>query len=241
MQCRKNKMSRQGRVQSDVGCFHVADFPDQNYVRVLAQNGAQAGRKSVVTFRTDLALRNAFNMILNRVFNRDDFYFRLFDFFEESVERGRFAGSGGAGDENQAVGLFQLFFDKLQVVGKNAQIFQGKRDRRWIQDSHNNRLAVRARQDGSSHFYRHIGGRGDGEPAVLRSVFDIYFHFGKQFDSAGQKFVHLFAQLRYFLQSAVYAEPDNRFFFLRFYVNIGTVQAERAGDDELQQGGNIAQ
>ena len=76
----ENKMASQGGVQSYIRGVYVADFSDQNHIRILAQNGTQGGSEGVSDIRIDLALRYAVDMIFNRILDCYDFNFLSIDF-----------------------------------------------------------------------------------------------------------------------------------------------------------------
>ncbi len=75
MEGAENEVSRQRRVDGDFRRLVVSDFAYHDDVGVVPQDRAQPRRKSQADGRVDLNLRHAFQLILHRVFNRDDFAF----------------------------------------------------------------------------------------------------------------------------------------------------------------------
>jgi hypothetical protein len=65
--------------------------------------------KGVVLF-VDLGLHNTLEVVLDRVFDRDDFAVRRVYLAHKRIERRRFTRAGRAGGEDHAVGLGDLFF-----------------------------------------------------------------------------------------------------------------------------------
>ena len=68
----ENQVTGQRRLHGNLRGFGVANFADENHVRVMAQNGAQPARKGQAGFFVDLNLIDALELIFDRVFNRDD-------------------------------------------------------------------------------------------------------------------------------------------------------------------------
>src|SRR6202050_404749 len=114
--------------------FQVAHFADEDDVRVLAKCSAQRGVEGrSVHFHFALIDKTLFIavQIFDRVFDGDDVLgAQRIDAINHRGERGGFAGTGGAGGENQAALLFanrgedawQLeFFDVANFCGDNAQ------------------------------------------------------------------------------------------------------------------------
>ena len=66
-------MTGQRCLHRDLRGFLITNFTDENDVRVMAQDRAQAARECKAGFFIDLDLIDAFELILDRVFNGDDF------------------------------------------------------------------------------------------------------------------------------------------------------------------------
>src|SRR6202167_825360 len=114
--------------------FQVAHFADEDDVRVLTKCGAQRGGEGRgVHFHFALIDETLFIavQIFDRVFNGDDVLgAQRIDAVDHGRQRGGFAGTGGAGGENQAALLFANggenarefeFFDGANFCGDDAQ------------------------------------------------------------------------------------------------------------------------
>src|SRR6202000_2451573 len=99
----------------------VTDFADEDLVRVVAEDAAQAAREGEALLLVDRDLRDAANLVLDRIFDGDDLVLFGLDLVERGVEGGGFARAGGAGDEHHAVGL-------LDVAAEAAEILFGETD-----------------------------------------------------------------------------------------------------------------
>ncbi len=100
----ENQMAGERGVDGDGGRFQVADFPDHHDVRRLAQDRAQRGGKRQADLLADLHLVDAGQDIFDRVLDGDDFAVGPVDEMQAGIKRRRLAGTGRAGDEQDAVG-----------------------------------------------------------------------------------------------------------------------------------------
>src|SRR4030088_339865 len=123
MQSRKGQVARLSDPQSRLDGFQVAHLADQYYVRVLAQGSAE-GLGKTLRISVDFALiDDAVLMVmekLNRVLDSEDVFVAVFvDLVDYCCQCGRFARACGAGDQDQASGLFAKVLNHLwqtQVV-----------------------------------------------------------------------------------------------------------------------------
>ena len=103
------------RLHGDLGRFQVADLADQDHVRVLPQDGPQAGGEGDVDVGVDRALDDAVDVVLDRVFGGDDLVGDVVQLVEGGVERGGLAGAGRAGDQDDAVGLVDQLAERRRA------------------------------------------------------------------------------------------------------------------------------
>ena len=104
------------RADGDFRRLDVANFADHDDVRVLAQNVAQAVREGQADLRFHLDLRDAGQPVFDRFLDRDDAPLDRVDAAEKAIERSRFAGTGRAGDEDDAVRLVRSDFMIRRVL-----------------------------------------------------------------------------------------------------------------------------
>ena len=71
----KNQMARKRRLNGNLRRFGVADFTDHDFVRVVAQDRAQASREGQSLFLVNGNLRNAVQLILDWIFDCQNFIF----------------------------------------------------------------------------------------------------------------------------------------------------------------------
>ena len=121
-------------------------------------------------------------MVFNRVFNRDDFYFRRMDLAQEGIERCRFAAPRGPRGEQHAVGSPNFCFKACEELRVDAELGIGDHGRLRVQEAKHDRLAVVAGDEGGAHFNLVLILR-NAEAAVLRPVSDVELHSREKFDT----------------------------------------------------------
>src|SRR5262249_38582750 len=95
-----------GGAEGDFDGFAVAHFADENGFGGLAEGGAEAGGETVEIGAEFALVKGGFVVrvdVLDGVFGGDDMdRLGMVDFVEDGGERGGLAGTGGAGDEDEA-------------------------------------------------------------------------------------------------------------------------------------------
>src|SRR3989344_6560587 len=118
-------------------------------------------------------------MIFDRVFDGDYFDAGIMYLAQECIERRRLSASRRPRVEYHAVGLRYLAVEDFHQVFIETERLHGKRNRRGVQNTHDNGFRIRARQDRSTNFDFLLVDH-DGEAAVLRSVLDIQLEPGEK-------------------------------------------------------------
>jgi hypothetical protein len=70
------------RINGDLRSFLITDFADHDFVWIMAQDRTKAASKRQAFFLVYRDLRDAGELIFDRVFNRDDFVFVALDFID---------------------------------------------------------------------------------------------------------------------------------------------------------------
>ena len=123
----EDKVTGHRRANGDVRRFDIANFSDHDDVRILSQNVAQTFGKRQIDFRFHIDLRNARQPIFHRFFDRDDAALHRIDAAEKTIERSRFAGTGRAGHENDAVWLGEQRFHDPRLILTQIEPIESKR------------------------------------------------------------------------------------------------------------------
>ena len=151
---REHEVARERRLDGDLRRLAVADLADHDDVGVGTHHRAQAGGERQARLVVDLDLGDAVELVLDRVLDRDDVLLDRVELVERAVERGRLAGAGRAGDEHGAVGLRERLREALERLREHAELLELDHDLALVQDSHDDVLAVRARERGDAEVDR---------------------------------------------------------------------------------------
>ena len=151
VQRRHHEVARQARLHGDLGGLEVADLADHHDVGVLAQNRAQAARERHLDLGVDLGLADAVDVVLDRVLDGQDIAREIVDALERRVQRRRLAGTGGTGDEQDAVRpMHELVHGRLIAIG-HAEVRQRQAARLLVEQPHHDALAVPRRDRRDAH------------------------------------------------------------------------------------------
>src|SRR5437899_8553932 len=105
-----------GRAHGNLGSLEVANFTDQNDIRIVAQNRAQPGRESQPNLLAHLNLNRAFELIFNRILEGDDFARFVAGLGKSSIECRRLAAARGPREQHQSLGESRQFLKDLLLV-----------------------------------------------------------------------------------------------------------------------------
>src|SRR5216683_914695 len=94
VQRREHQVTGQRRLHGDLSGLAIPDLTDQDDVRILAQNRAQAVGKTDVGQLVDLALVDVVKGVLDRVLDRHDVADLLIELMNGGVKGGRLAAAG---------------------------------------------------------------------------------------------------------------------------------------------------
>ncbi len=129
-------------LDSDAGGLHVADFTYHDAVGVLAQESAQCPGKSHSYAFSDRQLQDTLDIVLDRVLGGKQLVLHSVDFPQSGIQSGGFAAASGAGDQEDAVGLFNHVADFLGHGRRHAQVVQAQADHGAVQYAQHDGLAV---------------------------------------------------------------------------------------------------
>ena len=117
----EDQVAGESCADGDFRRFEVAHFPDHHDVRVAAQNRAQGASEGEVDLRLDRDLHHAGELVLDRVFHRDDAPLHGVEHGKKGVKRRAFAAAGRAGEQDDAVGLRDELADLALGGGREAK------------------------------------------------------------------------------------------------------------------------
>ena len=214
------QVAGEGGIDGDAGRFEVTNFTNHDDVRRLTQDGPQGAGEGHSNVRFDVDLIDAGHDVFDRVLDGDDFPALVVDFGEAGVEGGGFTGSGGAGDKNDAVGHLDEAAEIFLVVAHEAEVGEGDRESRLVEQTHDDRLALRG-GDGRDTQVEILAAHLALDAAVLRDALLVDAH-GLRHDLQAADdgaLQHLGQQAEEF-QFAVDAEADAEAFLDRLEVDV---------------------
>lgn len=186
-------MASQGRLDGDVGSLLVADFANEDDIRILPDNGAQPPGKGQSGRGVDLDLVDPVKLVFHRVLDGDDLPVRRVDIVECGIERSRLAAAGRPGDKDDAVGLPDEPVELLQFAIGKAQGAEGKGNALLVEDTQHDGLAVHDWQGGYAQIDV-LAGDLDLDTAVLRQPAFGNIELGHDLDAGCQSLQHALGQ-----------------------------------------------
>src|SRR5215475_1441982 len=227
-------------VDGDLRGLLVADFADHDLVRVVAQNAAQAPRECQPFLLIDLNLRDAAQLVLDRVFDRDDLILVVADFVERGVQGRRLTRTGGPGDQhhpvrlpNEAAELGQQI--RIESDDLQFQVFERFVDLLLVEDADHRVFAVDRGHDRDAEVDA-AALDTHAETPVLRDAALGDVKFRHDLDARDDRLmianVYWVARL---VKRAVYAVAHDHVGVARLEVNVGGAFFERRENDGVDQ------
>ena len=190
-------------------------------------------------------LRDAANLVLDRVFDGDDLVFVALDLVERGVEGGGFAGAGGSGDQHHAVGLANVAAEAAQVfVGEahhvEREVLELLAHRLLVEDAQHGIFAVNRGHDGHAEVDE-AALVAHAEAAVLRHALLGDVELAHDLDAAQDGAVVLAGDGRHgLLQHAVDAVLDVHRIVVAFNMNVGGAALQGGEDRGVHKANNGA-
>src|SRR5690606_7784130 len=203
----------------DLCGFEITDFANHDDIGVLAQDGAQCICKGQINSGIDLCLADAWQVILDRVFDCQNIGGRSVQAPQRRIQGGGLATSGWACYQEDAVGLPDQGVEALQDVWSHAQSFEFESSCLLVQQTQHGPLSMPGRQGRDPHIYRPPP-YPQRNSAVLRKAFFGDVEVGHDLDAGNQCIVQGPARIDNIAQGAVYPIANYRmgFEWLDMYV-----------------------
>jgi hypothetical protein len=150
VQCREDEMAGEGRLHGYSGRIRVTDLTDHDHVRVVAQDGPQAGRKVEIDVRLHLHLTDPSQLVFDRILDRENLDRGSIDLLEHGIERRRLARAGRTRDEDDPIRLCHQSPEALNLVGIEAEFRKVEFDPAAVQHTQGHRFPVHGRNGGDA-------------------------------------------------------------------------------------------
>ncbi len=232
-------MPRERGLHRHVERIEIANFADDQHVRIVAQQTAQRLFETHLVRRIHLHLRDPGDLVFHGIFHRDDVQRRAAEQAADGgVERGGLAAAGGAGEQHQPVWLREHMLHRGQIAKVHAQLFQRQHLILRGKETERHALAVFGRERGHAHVdgVRSLrGAKLVGEGPVLRGAAFGDVHPGEHLQAAGQRGMRRDGQLPVILQHPIHAQADAHFVPRGIDVNVGRLPHHRRAQQFLAQ------
>ncbi len=87
-------------------------------------------------------------LVLNRILHGDDLSVGLVDGVQSGIKRGRLAGTGGSGNQKNAIRHRYDSLERFLIVGKETELRQPQAQAFLVEYTHDDALAMNGRQRG---------------------------------------------------------------------------------------------
>ncbi len=224
----ENQVARERGVDRDFGRLQIANFADQDHVRVVPQKAAELPCERQADLRQNLRLVDAVQVILDRVFDRQDLQFRTDDLLERRVKRRGLARSGRSGHQHDAVRPVDDLVERFERRPFHAEVGQRELDRAAIEDAHHDAFAEGHRDHADAQVDL-AAVRLDLESAVLRQSPLGDVEVGEDLDAADDRVLKLADGRRHVrvLEHAVDAVAHAKVVLERFAVDVAGPLVDR--------------
>jgi hypothetical protein len=221
----ENKVPGQGGLDGNTGGFLVPHFPDHDAIRILTEEGAENFTKSQSDGFVDGNLHDAIDIILNRILGREQFAIHGVDFLQASVKRGGFSGTGGTGDDENAVRFADRIQNILEEIARKAELAEIEVNGGAVQHPEDDAFTVDGRQAGDAHvdlaFIDHFH-----DPAILGDASFGDVKVGHDLDPRDDGIGQVSWWRGHFVEGTIDPVADAEFLFERFKVDVGGAFAD---------------
>ncbi|MCY1455500.1 hypothetical protein D9M71_726380 [compost metagenome] len=153
MQGGQHQVPRQRGLHRNLGGLPIADLAHHDHVRVLSQDGTQTTGEGHVDLAVDLSLADAGKVVLDRVFDGEDIARYLVEVRKRGVQRRGLAGTGGPGDQENAMWFLQHAHEASTHRTGHLQVVDVQTHCLLVQQTQHHPLAVGGGQGRHPHVH----------------------------------------------------------------------------------------
>src|SRR5713226_2510386 len=165
----EDEVAGQRGLDGDLRRLAVADLADHDHVRVLAEEAAQPVGEGEVDLRVHRRLRDALELVLDRVLDGHDVEVRPVDLAEGRVERGGLAAPGGPRHQHDPVRLVDQPLHGGELVLVHPDLGEVEQHRALVEQAHDDALAEHGGRGGEADVDV-AAGELHADAAVLRQA-----------------------------------------------------------------------
>ena len=236
VQGRKNQVPGERRLHRGFGGFPITDFPNHHHVGVVPKDGPQTRSKVEPHPAVHRNLVHAFHVVLHRIFHGDAFDLVGDDAGQRGVQRRRFARTGGARHQQDAIRAFDGNIPRLDGGLVHAEFLEVLDGRRLVEHPQDHAFPV---QHGNDRDPPVVLGTVvfEGDASVLGPSFLADFEVRHDFQAAGDgvaEAVHHRIDPR-LAEHAVDAVANDQAVFVGFDVDVGRALADAFEQDRVDK------
>src|SRR5713226_1326491 len=232
----EDQVPGQRRANGNLRGLQVADFPDHDHVRVLAQDVAQPHRERQPDVRAHCDLVDPLEFILHRLLDGDDSLLHRVDRAQERIKRSGFSRAGGPRDQHDAVWLDDDLADRVFFHRRKTELVQAEKDFAAGQQTERHALAVNRRHRRNANvdllpLDAHV------DAAVLRQTLLRDVHSRHHLDAGDDRGLVTLQLRRHrgLVQNAVNAVADAQFVLRRLEMDVGRAVLKRLPDNLIDE------
>ena len=219
VQCGEHQVARQCGLNGDLGRVFITNFPHQNAVRVLTQEGAQHARERDADTLMDGHLHNAVDVVFHRVLGCQHLGIDGIHLAQCGVERGRLTRARGAGDHENAVGLVDGIEDILVQLRREVQVIQVQVHGVAVENTHHHGLTVLGGQGVDTHIHAALA-HLHHDTTILRHAALGNVHAGHHLHAGDNRVGQVHRRRGHLVQSTIHAVADLELLLEGLQVNI---------------------
>src|ERR1051325_9458596 len=236
VQRRKNQVTRQRSANGNLRRFEVANFADHDDVRILAKNMAQAHRKRQSDITAHRNLIDAFELVLDRLFDRDNSFGDRIDRAQKRVERRGFTGAGRSRHEQNAVWLDDDLAERGLLLGIEPELVERQKNFSARQQTQRNTLTI-DRGHGRDTDIDFLAFDANVDASVLGQALFGNVHSRHDLDAGNDCRLVALQLGRHWrlVQNAIDAVADAQFIFRRLEMNVRRTVLVRFPNDLVDE------
>ena len=228
-------MAGERRLYRHFGGFKVAYLTHHDDIRVLAQQRSHAVGKTQPDVLLNLHLIEYRFYHFDRIFHRADIYFRCGYLLQRGIKRGRLAGAGRAGHQNDAVRLVSPVVPQRSLFTREAKVGKILHQNFGIEDPHHQLLAKCRRHGGKPQLdlFAILAHRLDA--AILGPALFHHVHAPEQLDAVSDGVGNGSGKLIDLVQHAVDAKAHQADFAARLQMDVAGALLESVLEQPIHQ------
>ena len=226
MQRAEYQVPGKGGLDGNFSRLNISDLTDENHVGVLPQDSSKARSERNADAVIDRDLHNAVDVVLHRIFRRNQLVLNVVHLGESGVQRGGLARARRAGDQHDPI---RTVHDLAEVIFRrlvHPHFIEGKVHHGSVENPHNDTLAKHGWEYRDAQVHR-VTTDHQFNPTVLRKPAFGDVEVRHNLDSRGDRKGEVARRRNHFIENSFGLDPNSEFVFEWFEVDIASVVFDR--------------